>query len=1562
MYRKGSVIRRVLTGMLTAAFIMASAQEYAFASQPYNDEDAYGEEYENEAAGGEYETAVITTEDDENEAVETLTADIEKAGTDIAENAPEAYESEDSELTEAGSAEDDLLAEGDPSAEADTGADAYDSLLEDRSTTVSFDAEVNNICGRYANPFTINISGSGVTESDSSYTVSADSDIVVTITSENEGDFDNYSGKLSFSYGSGDNKNSERVSVPDGLTKTDDKTYTYTISKEWVNAAIDASEEIDISVWLMRYSYNVCFDEGDARAYHYIEGQGPDDRPFGYTDDNGELHANNPIDIATDFSFIIRDVPEGCEVTSVKYYKTDQEYNKLSGSKEESLSFATETVEGITYNYYTIPADKVSNMRILIELTKETEYCTDGKVTLTINEAGFTNVAWNEGEIGTRECTLSLYEKNDSGSDYMKKEWVYNFTNSDPGNVWWIFVSEDKKSWWSNWTYKYITRESGTYYATLEIKDKTSYNGKIYKSNEFVYTEPGAKLDAPEVNSFGVVERGGNGWGRYLHWDDIDNSDGYCAGYEFEATANGKESNFMLGYPSDGFGYCLDNMYSYLGTGQWNIKIRAISNNINSKSAGDWAEYTYDMKKQVTAEKLTMSSSALTLYTGEGSDSSADLTAAITPNNTTMTGISWKSSNEKVAKVDVNDDFTATVTAVGNGTATITATTYDSARKSATCKVTVKTHATGVTVAYPKSGGTDITRVKTGGTLKLTASLTPAGAEAETVYWKSSDSTIATVDQTGKVTGKRAGNADITSYLAGGLTDENLRAVTFVTVYQPITSISLPKTMTISEGGSTTLVPTLAPEDATLADSGITWESSNTDIATVDNSGKVEIQSLDSQYSDVKVTITATTKDSNGLEKKASTTITVKPLVKSVTLNAEAVYLNLGKTYTLKPTVTPANVQSRAVTYSSSDEAVATVTNKGVIKAVGNGQATITVKSADGSSAPGATTTCTVNVKTPMTKAALDKTSLTLGTGGSAALTLTVSPESVSSPAVTWTTNKEDIVSITDEGEFSADGKKTVTVVAGANPGKVKLTGTVTSSGYDAKGNVTQIKKTVTCNITVGNPVTELTLKNGKEPVTDVSTISLEAGKSLSIKAAVNADASNKNINWSSSDNGVATVNKGTVKAIGDGEATITAEATDGSGVKATFKVKVNAPVTAVKLSSTKLSLAAEARATVKANLTPVKPTAGYVIKWTVPENSNFVIVSEGLEVRELTGTTEVTLKGKGTSGSSKLTCTITSTNDRTYTQTCNVTGTNSVGYVDITQGKTIVRGTPQKLAVNKSASFTAVTYTDSDKKTKAANKTVTWTSSDESVATVKNGKVTATGKEGEVTITATSTEIPSSDPAVSAFFTIRTYIPATKVEINTAGADGARRTKYTASSVTEKEPYTNKFTLTAVVTTNSVNSDAKSVIWSSDKPLIASVDDNGTVTPLKTGKAVITATAADGSKKSAKCTVTVLGKVEGIKLKAPASGVFDEDSAITVSLKATGKAQTVKLTPVLNPTDASDKSVTYVSSNTSVATVNAKTGQISVLKTAKNGDSATITATTSDGGYTATCTVNINE
>ena len=243
-------------------------------------------------------------------------------------------------------------------------------------------------------------------------------------------------------------------------------------------------------------------------------------------------------------------------------------------------------------------------------------------------------------------------------------------------------------------------------------------------------------------------------------------------------------------------------------------------------------------------------------------------------------------------------------------------------------------------------------------TLQLTAKVEPEEAADPSVEWTSSDASIASVDETGLVTGLKAGTVTIS---CTAKEDSGISATCEITITEennPVASITLNKTKATLTRTSSSKKPTLrltaevGPEDA--ADRSVEWTSSNPKVAKVDQNGKVTALKKGTAV------ITCAAKDGSGV--KATCKITVKDkLVSKITLNKKKVTIKLGKTFQLKVTkLSPANALNQKVTWKSSDTKIATVDKNGKVKAKKKGTCTITCTAKDGS---GKKATCKITVK-----------------------------------------------------------------------------------------------------------------------------------------------------------------------------------------------------------------------------------------------------------------------------------------------------------------------------------------------------------------------------------------------------------------------------------------------------------------------------------------------------------------------------------------------------------------------------------------------------------------------
>lgn len=288
-------------------------------------------------------------------------------------------------------------------------------------------------------------------------------------------------------------------------------------------------------------------------------------------------------------------------------------------------------------------------------------------------------------------------------------------------------------------------------------------------------------------------------------------------------------------------------------------------------------------------------------------------------------------------------------------------------------------------------------------------------------------------------------------------------------------------------------------------------------------------------------TTTTVPKTSNNTE-PSSTTPTVTSstpspstpvAVSSVALNKKVATVNVGKTVTVKATVTPANADNKTLVWTSSNTKIATVSN-GVVKGVKAGRVIITAKTTDGSNI---SATCTVTVKQPVTRISLSKKA-TMYTGKKLTLKAKVNPANASNKALTWKSSNTKIAKVASNG-----------VVTGVKAGTVKITATAKDGS----------RKSATCTVTVRQSVSKITLSK-------TNVVLPKKGSSYNVRVTVAPkNAYNKNVTVKSANTKVVKVSASTVKsgktvkitAVKKGTTKVAFTAKDGSKKSATCKVTV---------------------------------------------------------------------------------------------------------------------------------------------------------------------------------------------------------------------------------------------------------------------------------------------------------------------------------------------------------------------------------------------------------------------
>ena len=392
----------------------------------------------------------------------------------------------------------------------------------------------------------------------------------------------------------------------------------------------------------------------------------------------------------------------------------------------------------------------------------------------------------------------------------------------------------------------------------------------------------------------------------------------------------------------------------------------------------------------------------------------------------------------------------------------------------------------------------------------LIKTVSPSSAN-QACTWSSSNSSVASVDSSGKVTAKKSGTANITVKTTNGKT-----ATCKVTVKPAPTSIKVnPASLTLGKGEKYTI------SQSTNSGSyawGFSWSSSNTSVATVTkgsaNKATVTAKGVG--------TATITIKTYNG--KTAQCKVTVKNAPTSVTTNPTSVTLGKGEKYTISEnTNSGAYANAANLKWSTTNSSVATVTkgsgNKATITAKGNGTAYIKISLYNGKTAQ-----CKVTVKNAPTSVKTNPTSVTLGKGETYVISESTNSGAYANEAnLKWSTTNSSVATVT-----KGEGNKAVITAKGVGTAYIKIT------LYNGK--------TAQCKVTVKNAPTSVKI--------NPTSVTLGKGETYTISESTNsgAYANAANLKWSTTNPNVATVTKGSAN-----KATITAKGIGTAYIKITL-------------------------------------------------------------------------------------------------------------------------------------------------------------------------------------------------------------------------------------------------------------------------------------------------------------------------------------------------------------------------------------------------------------------------
>ena len=648
-----------------------------------------------------------------------------------------------------------------------------------------------------------------------------------------------------------------------------------------------------------------------------------------------------------------------------------------------------------------------------------------------------------------------------------------------------------------------------------------------------------------------------------------------------------------------------------------------------------------------------------------------------------------------------------------------------------------------------------------------------------------------------------------------------------------------------------------------VTDKVLYWESSNNKVATV-NEGNV------TAVGEGTAIITAKSRDGNKTANCKVNVIKIDKALRAITMNTNKISLNVGETGWVGVTYNPSDASDKVLYWSSSDESVAKV-NEGVITAIGRGTVMLTATSRDG----GKTATCEVTVTDPNYKELksikMNQETVILKKGENGWIGVTYNPSDASDKVLYWSSSDESVAKV-NEGVVTAIGE-----------GKAILTATARAGG-----------KTASCTVTVENPnfvhIDEIKMKTEE--------LNLNKGENGWVGVTYSpSNASNKVLTWKSSNEEVVTVREGNVKAVGEGKAVLTATSEDGGKTTSCIVTVVDPKfvhIDEIKMKTEELNLNKGENGWIGVTYNPSN-ASNKVLTWK-SSNGDVAIVREGNVKAVGEGTAILTATSED--GGKTASCKVIVTGGKKHLE--NIALKTTTLEMKPGEGKTIY-----------------VEYNPSD----VEDKVLYWTSNNEKVVTVREGYVKAVG-EGTTTITATSRDgnktatckITVSDGTVK----LQNIKLSSSTEILKKGEQKTIYVTYNPSNVTDKTLY-----------------------WTSSDEKVATIRE-GFVKAIGDGVATLTATSRDGEKKVS-CQVVVINKSQEIE---------------SISLKTTKetieKGEEKTIYAVYNPSDVKDKTLYWISSNTSVVTV--EKGRVKAV----GKGTATITAVSRDGGKTASCEITV--
>ena len=725
--------------------------------------------------------------------------------------------------------------------------------------------------------------------------------------------------------------------------------------------------------------------------------------------------------------------------------------------------------------------------------------------------------------------------------------------------------------------------------------------------------------------------------------------------------------------------------------------------------------------------------------------------------------VTWKSSDDKIVKVDEN----GLVTAVGKGDASVTVKIkVNGVTKQARCKFKVVDSVNEIELSAKQDW------VLVGDNLTVSAKVSPALANAE-LTWAISDTSLAKIADTSALSMTLTGVAEGTIVVSAVNKENAIVATKIIKVVQEINKLTLSDTdVTLSQ--KTGFYQLYAYCEPALPDSQkLTWSSSDKKVVTVDSNGKVTL------VKPGKAVITVNTE--NGLIAQCNFTVTQG--VTGINLDAKDITIYTGEKYRISYTIAPANATEMKLNWISIDTKVATVDSSGYVTAKNVGTTVVMVKATDGS---GVEAMCKVTVLQKATSIKADVTDLSMEVGDIYQLEVSITP-ATSSDTLNYESSNSKVATVNKKGKITAKAKGNCVILIR------------TSSGVADPQYV---------NVEVSQPITDLEL--------DLNEATIYVDEELELELTINPkNASDPEVEWKSANPDIATVNeRGIIKGISGGTTMVTVVAAENDKVTNYCIVTVIERVTEITIQE-EAEVGVGKKLKLEATVSGEQATNKNVT-WK-SSNKKIAKVDEKGVVRGVkVGTCRIIVTAADESG--------------VYAE-CELTVINATESIEIDPSMTYV-----EIVVGESK-----TIKFEETPVEATYKPV-WTSSDEKIAIV-NQKGTITGiKAGSTTVVATAKD----NPDVSGTVVVKVLDPINATNITFDASELVMTPGEEKNIVASFQP----------------GNITESYTWSSDNPLVCSVDNNGHIYAKQVGTANITLMTKNSGKK-ATVVVYVVGLSE---------------------------------------------------------------------------------------------------